>query len=81
MVLLIQGHWLAYYCAFFTIIPHILSNIVCLVRLQTWREGDPFIYKYVDRYDWFIILVSVIAGYVILCIVMLYFPICVEYYV
>ena len=53
-----------YYCAFFTIIPHIASNVVCLVRMQLWRQKDKFISKYIDKYDWFIILVSVFAGYV-----------------
>ena len=54
-----------YYTAFFTIIPYIVSNIVCFVRMQAWREKDKFISKYIDKYDWFIVLVCVFAGYVI----------------
>ena len=63
MVLIVRSHWLAWYCAFFTFVPHFIGNIICLVKMQMWREKDKYVSKYVDKYDWFLIIVSVFAGF------------------
>ena len=63
MVLIVRTHWLAWYCALFTFVPHIIGNVICLVKMQMWREKDKYISKYIDRYDWFLIVISVFAGF------------------
>lgn len=62
MVLFFSDHWLYYYCIGFTIIPHLLSNIIAIYFLNYWGNKNVFIQKYTDRYDYFII-VSLIAGF------------------
>ena len=62
-VLLFKQHWCAKWCIMFTLCPHIISNISCLVKMQMWRSKDKYISKYINQYDWFIIFFSVFSGF------------------
>ena len=64
MVLLISNHYLFIYGMFFTLTPHIISNMICLYCMFSWREHDVYyITKYINKYDWFLIVISVFAGF------------------
>lgn len=63
MVLLLLNNYLLYFSLCFSIIPHIIGNILALVHIHKWSNYNIYISKYINRYDWLLITVSAIAGF------------------
>ena len=47
----------------FATVPHIISNLIALYEMKKWRQNNARIAKYIDRYDWFIIAISIAGGF------------------
>ena len=56
-------HLLLYGALSFSIIPHMCNNVVSLLYIKQWQGGSIYITKYIDRYDWLIVFISVVAGF------------------
>ena len=55
--------YLFYASLAFTVIPHFLSNLLTLHFLNESRKYNIYLSKYVNRYDWLLITLSVIGGF------------------
>ena len=52
-----------YFGLFFSFVPHFTSNFISLYSIRQWQNYNIYISKYVLKYDWIIIVVSVMAGF------------------
>ena len=57
------GHWLFIFAALATFIPYMLSNILSLYFMHQWRQYNIYISRYINRYDWFIIIATAVSGF------------------
>ena len=63
LLLLIESHWLYIYSLIFTFGPYILSNIFLILFVKKWYSNSRYIRKYLQRFDWFLIILSVLCGF------------------
>ena len=63
MILVLNENFLWYFSAFFVIVPHFFANFVSVYNISKWQNQSIYISKYVNKYDWVIIVVSCLAGF------------------
>ena len=63
MFLLFDNYYLKYYALFFTLMPHLLSNIIAMYWMHYVRTHIIYTSKYVNSYDWMIVITSVFFGF------------------
>ena len=63
MLLLFSNHYLKYFALIFSIVPHILSNIIAIHWMYDVRKYVIYTSKYVNKYDWLIIFLSATCGF------------------
>ena len=63
VTLYIDDNFLFIYGLIFSIIPHLLSNIISLYCIKNWQLYKIYICKCINHYDWLINTLSVLSGF------------------
>ena len=62
-ILISTQNTLWYFAVFFCLVPHFVGNFISLYNIRKWQMYNIYLSKYVHKYDWLIIIVSVLAGF------------------
>ena len=54
---------LAFWLLIFTVIPHLLSSVICLFVIVSWRRKDERLHTYLTRYEIFIFVSSLVSRF------------------
>ena len=63
MILMLKQSFLVYFSLIFTLLPHLMSNIITIIYISKWSKTSINISKYISKYDSIVVMISMLSGF------------------